>query len=253
MNTLVLVTGGFDPLHSGHIAYFQEARKLGDRLIVGLNSDAWLTRKKGRPFMEYEERYLVTANLKAVDEVISFEDNDNSSCDAINKVLLRYPESNIIFANGGDRTAANIPEMSVKSDRLIFKFGVGGSNKSNSSSWILEDWKHPKTYRDWGYYRVLHEVSGTKVKELTVEPGKSLSMQMHSKRSEFWIVSEGQCVVNSVLPSGYTLPPKILNKHDQFDVLVGDWHQLTNPFDVPCRVVEIQFGEECIEEDIIRK
>ena len=253
MTKLVLVTGGFDPLHSGHIAYFQEARKLGDKLIVGLNSDDWLSRKKGRPFMEYEERYLITANLKMVDEVISFDDTDNSSCAAIERVLNENPEAQIIFSNGGDRTVNNIPEMRVKSDRVVFKFAVAGANKSNSSSWILEDWKHPKTYRDWGYYRVLHEVSGTKVKELTVNPGKSLSMQVHSKRSEYWIVTEGKCIVNSILPSGYNLPSKELNKHEHYDIQVGDWHQLTNPFDKPCRIVEIQFGEECVEGDIIRK
>ena len=253
METIVLVTGGFDPLHSGHIAYFKAAKALGTRLMVGLNSDAWLTRKKGRPFMEYEERYLVTSALTVVDEVIAFEDGDNSSCQAIEKVLAKYPEANVIFANGGDRTAVNIPEMQVVSDRLVFKFGVGGSNKANSSSWILEEWKTPKTARRWGYYRVLHQVPGMKVKELTVDPGKSLSMQKHQHRSEYWIVSEGQCIVNSTLESGYALPPTHLSQHYDFQIQKGEWHQLTNPFDEPCRVVEIQYGDKCEEEDIERK
>jgi mannose-6-phosphate isomerase-like protein (cupin superfamily) len=92
-----------------------------------------------------------------------------------------------------------------------------------------------------------------KVKELTVDPGKSLSMQKHSLRSEYWIVSEGQCVVNSQMVGGYTLPPKLLSKHQEYSINVGDWHQLTNPFDSPCKIVEIQYGKQCLEEDIERQ
>ena len=253
METIVLVTGGFDPVHSGHICYFNAAKQLGTKLIVGLNSDAWLTKKKGRPFMDYEERYLVIANLKMVDEVIAVEDSDGTSCQAIERVLKENPDAQVIFANGGDRTATNIPEMSIKSDRLIFKFAVGGNTKSNSSSWILEEWKSPRTERTWGYYRVLHEVPGVKVKELTIEPGKSLSMQRHRYRSEYWMVSEGMCVVNSMMPDGYALPPQILTTHSEFKIPVGEWHQLVNPYDVPCKLVEIQYGIECEEEDIERK
>ncbi len=142
---IVLVTGGFDPLHSGHIAYFKAAKTLGDRLVVGLNSDEWLTRKKGRPFMPLQERMAIVGNLEVVDEVVVYNDDDNSSCNAIELVKKRYPDAHIIFANGGDRTANNIPEM-VFAD-VEFVFGVGGEDKKNSSSWILEDWKKPKTGR----------------------------------------------------------------------------------------------------------
>ena len=75
---VVLVTGGFDPLHSGHINYFNNAKKLGDKLIVGLNSDDWLTRKKGQPFMNLENRASIIVELGMVDEVIIFNDTDNS-------------------------------------------------------------------------------------------------------------------------------------------------------------------------------
>jgi mannose-6-phosphate isomerase-like protein (cupin superfamily) len=135
---------------------------------------------------------------------------------------------------------------------LEFVFGVGGEHKMNSSSWILQEWKAPKTERQWGYYRVLHEVPGMKVKELTVEPGKSLSMQRHQLRSEYWIVGEGRCVVNSIMPNGYKLPSKELGKHQEFKIPLTDWHQLTNPFDIPCKIVEIQYGQLCVEEDIER-
>jgi cytidyltransferase-like protein len=253
MKTIVLVTGGFDPIHSGHIAYFKAAKELGDILIVGVNSDAWLTCKKGSPFMPYKERAEIVRNIVGVDFVINFDDSDNSAKRAIWMVRQSYPQDKIIFANGGDRTHVNIPEMDVKDDNVEFVFGVGGFNKANSSSWILQEWKAPKTERQWGYYRVLHEVPGMKVKELTVNPGKSLSMQRHKLRAEYWIVSEGIAVVNSHTAGGYHLPAKTLKKHEEYKVPVADWHQLTNPFDIPVKIVEIQYGEQCIEEDIERK
>ena len=250
---IVLITGGFDPLHSGHIAYFEAAKKLGDILIIGLNSDEWLTRKKGRPFMRWVDRLAVIKNIRGVDGTVQFNDEDGSAKDAIRKVRLNYPSDTIIFANGGDRTKTNIPEMDIVDDNLEFVFGVGGENKMNSSSWILDEWKAPKTERQWGYYRVLHDVPGMKVKELTVNPGCSLSMQRHSLRAEYWIVSEGQATVNRATPLDFPLPPAVLDKHNQLHVAIQEWHQLTNPHDYPLKIVEIQYGEQCVEEDIERK
>jgi len=206
---IVLVTGGFDPLHSGHIAYFKAAKQLGNLLVVGVNSDDWLTRKKGRSFMPACERKAIIENIYQVHKVIEFDDTDNSAIDAIRKVKAMFPRDHIIFANGGDRTRDNIPEMVF--DDVEFVFGVGGTNKANSSSWILEEWKAPRTERPWGYYRVLHEVFGMKVKELTVEPKQQLSMQRHNLRAEYWIVSEGQAIVNRTMDTGYILPPVILS------------------------------------------
>jgi cytidyltransferase-like protein len=241
---IVLVTGGFDPMHSGHVTYLRDARSLGHILVVGLNSDDWLTRKKGRPFMSYHERWAVLLGCRYVDSVISFNDSDGSARDAIRKVKEQYPSAEIIFANGGDRTNENIPEMDISDPRVSFVFGVGGINKANSSSWLLEDWKAPKTLRPWGYYRVLHDVPGCKVKELTVEPGKSLRMQRHAYRSEYWLVTEGECKVEKELETF------IAHKHVTIQISKGQWHQLSNPFTLPCRLVEVQYGEHCVEDDI---
>lgn len=254
MKKIVLVTGGFDPIHSGHLKYFREAKKLGDWLVVGINSDLWLTKKKGRPFMPVWERYEIINNLKMVDQTVVVADDPDGSCTTfIKETLELFPEAEIIFANGGDRTKENIPEMQVQDPRLSFVFGVGGEDKANSSSWILTEWKAPKTERPWGYYRVLHDVPGMKVKELTVEPGQKLSMQRHNLRAEYWIVSEGDAVVNRAMSSGYAMPSVTIGRHVEYKVPVGEWHQLTNPFDVPVKVVEIQYGESCVEEDIERK
>jgi len=104
-----------------------------------------------------------------------------------------------------------------------------------------------KTDRVWGYYRIIHEQnSSTKVKELVIEPGKYISFQKHNMRSELWFVTEGYVKVK--------LKDKEFNihKHDYIVIHVGEWHQLINESDKPVHIVEIQFGEQCIEEDIIR-
>jgi len=249
--SIVLVTGGFDPIHSGHIAYFKAAKALGNKLIVGVNSDNWLMNKKDRPFMPYEERANIVRNLKFVDEVIAFDDQDGTAIQAIRKVKANYPNENIIFANGGDRNEDNIPEMEERD--VTFIFGVGGSEKKNSSSWILEDYKYPRTDRKWGNYKVLFEVGNeVKVKELTVVPGKSLSMQRHKERAEHWFVSEGEASVYTLnISTDMELKGKY-NKFQSLHIHTNEWHQLCNESDKPLKVVEIQYGSNCIEEDIER-
>lgn len=250
---IVLVTGGFDPLHSGHIAYFKAAKKLGSKLVVGLNSDDWLTRKKGRPFMPWHERAAIIKELAIVDEVIDFNDADGSANFAIYKCLQRYPEHKLVFANGGDRAADNCPEYIYKNTPWVeFAFGVGGEDKKNSSSWILEEWKNPKTIREWGWYRVLDDKPGYKVKELVIEPGKSLSDQRHLFRSEHWYVLKGSCtlateynntkqqIILSELTAGYIIGKEV-------------WHKATNYTDTLCHILEVQYGEKCVEEDIERR
>jgi len=136
---VIIVSGGFDPLHSGHILYFQDAKNRGDHLIVALNSDQWLKNKKGKAFIPFEERKMILESIESVDEVIEFADDEYGSCiDALEKVKSMYPSEEIYFANGGDRNAKNIPEMSVKG--INFIFGVGGDFKKNSSSDLLQEW-----------------------------------------------------------------------------------------------------------------
>jgi cytidyltransferase-like protein len=252
MKTIVVVSGGFDPVHSGHIKLIKAARALGDHLIVGINSDEWLARKKGRAFMPWNERLSVLNNLKPVDEVYTFDDEDGTACNLLQQVRAHYPKDRIIFANGGDRTQDNIPEMTVSG--VEFVFGVGGEDKANSSSWILQEWKAPKTQRAWGYYRVLHEAGvEVKVKELTVEPGQCLSMQRHQQRAEHWFVSEGTATVYTIDRSSDAELLGEFTTHQHIHINRGEWHQLCNLTDRPLRVVEIQYGAACVEEDIERQ
>jgi cytidyltransferase-like protein len=243
---IVVITGGFDPLHSGHLAYIKSASFIG-RVFVGVNSDEWLARKKGAAFMPLSERLSILSNLKDVMIAVAIDDSDGTAKDAIRQAREWFPNNKIIFANGGDRTQDNIPEMDIDDDNIEFRFGVGGEDKKNSSSWILSEWKAPKTERPWGYYRILHtEGHEVKVKELVVNPGQSLSMQRHAKRNEYWFISCGQATV-------YNGDEEItVDKHDNLNISIGEWHQLSNKTDSPLKIIELQYGELCDESDIER-
>jgi D-beta-D-heptose 7-phosphate kinase/D-beta-D-heptose 1-phosphate adenosyltransferase len=248
--TVVIVSGGFDPLHSGHINYLESAARLGDKLIVALNSDKWLTRKKGRPFMEFEERACIIDRLDMVDNVWGFDDEDGSAKSALEQAKKAYPDYTIVFCNGGDRTEDNIPEMEVEG--IQFAFGVGGTTKSNSSSWILKEWKYPTERRVWGEFSDLFHDDAVKVKELVIEPGKGISYQRHFKRSEIWFVSKGECEIkySPSNPENYTV--FTLKTDESFFVKANEWHQVVNRSNKPCHIIEIQYGEETNEDDIER-
>ena len=252
--TITLVTGGFDPLHSGHIAYLKEASKLGDKLVVGLNSDEWLTRKKGRPFLNFKERAEILESLEMVDSVLSFDDSDGSARGAIFK--LKSTEGygkKIIFANGGDRDNTNTPELVTYGEdpQVEFAYGVGGYDKKNSSRWILEEWKQPKVQRNWGWYRVLQDRPGYKIKELVISPGKSLSMQKHKLRSENWYVLKGTCHIKTDGVAG--IQENKVEPHSTFSIGKEVWHQGQNKTNYFCHILEVQYGEACVEEDIERR
>ena len=136
---LSLVTGGFDPIHSGHISYFSRAKDFSDFLDVGLNTEEWLTKKKGQYFQSWKERAEIISHLTMVDAVITVPDDDEgSACGAIAKCL--EIADTVIFCNGGDRGKSNTPETDKYGEdpRVQFEFGIGGDDKMNSSSWILK-------------------------------------------------------------------------------------------------------------------
>ena len=252
---VVLVTGGFDPLHSGHIEYFKSAKNLGDHLIVGVNSDEWLTRKKGKPFMPFEERSAIIKNLEMVDEVIGFNDNDDTAVQAIGQVLSTKGSGwKLIFANGGDRTNTTTPEYKMYGDHsdVEFAFGVGGEDKKNSSSWILKEWSQPTTERAWGRYTVLETGSGWATKKLEFDAGKSLSDQRHFCRSEHWHVVDGVITMDLEDRKG-NRSHQLLVAGDSIDIPVGYWHKATNIGESPAKVVEVWLGNNLTEDDIERR
>ena len=251
---IVVVSGGFDPVHSGHIAYFKSARDIGDKLIVALNSDEWLKQKKEKYFMPFNERKEILENLSMVDEVIDFDDDsDGSCCHALEKIKTMYPNDVISFCNGGDRNKNNIPEMKVSN--INFIFGVGGVDKKNSSSSILKNFEYEKENRIWGmFYNLFSDFGDTnvKVKELIIAPKKDLSFQKHFYRSEIWFVSKGACIVNYSEGDADKAKKINLNIEETLFIKKEAWHQIINPYDKPCHIIEIQYGEKTIEEDIER-
>ena len=143
IKNVIIVSGGFDPVHKGHIRMFREAANLGAQVIVGLNSDEWLTRKKGKPFMEWDERAEILESCKFISQVIPFDDSDDTANEAIHNVYDMFnhqvKDYNIYFANGGDRGKGNVPEMDVCKDLgVVMLWGVGGG-KIQSSSWLIKN------------------------------------------------------------------------------------------------------------------
>ena len=144
MNSIVIISGGFDPIHSGHIKLIESASKHGN-VVVLLNSDNWLRKKKGKEFLPFHERQIIMSALKNVIDVISFDDSDQTCIDGLKKAKLKYSSSNIIFANGGDRNSNTTPDLETTfciENNIKPLWGIGGADKSNSSSWILKKWKN---------------------------------------------------------------------------------------------------------------
>lgn len=246
-----IVSGGFDPMHSGHIAYLEAAAKLGDELWVCLNSDEWLKAKKGKAFMPFEERKAVLQAIACVHTVIDFDDSDGSCKQGLLKILDINPEAKLVFCNGGDRTVNNIPEHEIENIELAF--GVGGTDKRNSSSVILESWSSNLVNRVWGNYSILFNNTNVKVKELCIKPNNGMSFQRHFERQEIWFIHAGACKVHLQNKTQSEAISKVFKTGDLFRLDLGDWHQITNPFKEVCKIIEIQFGARVEEDDIERQ
>ena len=248
---IAVVSGGFDPLHSGHINLLESAAAYGDKLVVLLNSDEWLTSKKGRPFMPFEERATILERMHMVSNLYGVDDKDGTVTAGLKQVRDAFGhDHDYVFCNGGDRGKDNIPEMQVEGYEFVFS--VGGDHKANSSSWILKEWKYPTERRVWGEFSDLFQDDVVRVKELIIEPGKGISYQRHFKRSEMWFVSKGMINIKHSFSSPEQHQIHTIQKDEFFHVKQGDWHQAFNPFDKPCHIIEIQYGEETNEEDIER-
>jgi len=246
-----VVSGGFDPLHSGHIAYLEEALTYGDELWVCLNSDAWLKDKKGKAFLPFEERKIILESLSCVNTVIGFDDQDGSCKKGLFEIAARNPEARLIFCNGGDRTNKNVPENDVENIELAF--GVGGSDKKNSSSSILEAWSTNLVKRTWGDFSVLFDNGNLKVKELCVQPNNGMSFQRHFERQEIWFVHSGACKVFLQEKHQDKSIARNFKEGDLITIPLEAWHQITNPFSKVCKIIEIQYGTKVQEDDIERQ
>lgn len=211
----IVISGGFDPLHPGHIAMIEDAAKYGEVHIV-VNSDEWLVRKKGFFFQPWNDRKKIlevyTPHIHEVD------DSDGTVCEALRRIKPDY------FGNGGDRGAKNTPELDVCEELEIEPvFELGGGKYSSSSE--VNGRKRVKTR--WGYYDVVIDQPKLKVKLLHIEAGKKLSLQRHHKRSEFFFMPSGEVLMN----------------------LPGVWHAPKAPDHEDITIIEVQVGDS-VEDDI---
>lgn len=203
-----MISGGFDPIHPGHIAMIESAAEYGDVHIV-LNSDDWLVRKKGFFFQSWVDRKKIlevyTPHIHTVD------DSDGTVCEALRRIKPDY------FGNGGDRGAKNTPELDVCHELGIEPvFELGGGKYSSSSE--INAKRNVETR--WGWYEVLIDMPQLKVKTLHIAPGKKLSLQRHEKRSEFFFMPNGEVRMN----------------------LPGVWHAPQAPEDKELVILEVQVG-----------
>ena len=211
----IAISGGFDPIHPGHIHMIEEAAKHGEVHII-VNSDEWLVRKKGFFFQPWIDRKKIleayTPHVHAVD------DSDGTVCEALRRIKPDY------FGNGGDRVKTNTPELDVCEELGIEPvFELGGGKYSSSSALNAKQ----RVMTRWGWYDVILDMHKLKVKILHIEPGSVLSLQRHDDRSEFFFTPQGEVKIN----------------------LPGVWHTLEAPADQPLEVLEVQVGSNT-EDDI---
>ncbi len=204
----IVISGGFDPIHPGHIAMIESAAEYGEVHIVA-NSDDWLIRKKGFYFQPWTDRKKI---LEAyTPHVHTVDDTDGTVCEALRRIKPDY------FGNGGDRTGKNTPELDVCKELCIEPVFELGGGKYSSSSAING---RQRVMTRWGMYDVLLDMPELKVKLLTIAPGKKLSLQRHSQRSEFFFMPNGEVRMN----------------------LPGVWHAPSAPENEELVILEVQIG-----------
>ena len=135
---IMVLSGGFDPLHVGHIRMIQHARDMAALVVVGINSDDWLERRRGRVMTPFEDRCQIVASIRGVTSAVGFDDADDTAVALLKMVCRLSPGAQIAFGNGGDRTSTNVPEVETCQELGVdLVWGVGG-NKVESSSGIIE-------------------------------------------------------------------------------------------------------------------
>lgn len=214
-SVLILLSGGFDPVHVGHVRMIHEAKKHGE-VHIAVNSDDWLMRKKGFVFMPFDERCAILEEMDCKTHPV--DDSDGTVCEAIERLRPDF------FGNGGDRTKDNTPEQFVcERLRIPIIYELGGG-KIQSSSALTGSYVEERV---WGKFEILHE-SDFKVKILTLKPHHGISIQSHEHRNEHWVFP---------------------HNNDYTYIRRGDKHCLHNPTDEELRVVEVQTGSYLGEDD----
>jgi len=243
-----LVSGGFDPVHVGHLRMFQDAKKIADNVVLLLNNDEWLTRKKGKPFMTQNQRKEILEEFKSISRVIIQKTSEPSSSQAIEEFVSNNPNKNICYCNGGDRSNVN----NIREEDICLKlgvdmqFGIGGEKKIESSSNLTKNYLGEIEKKPWGNYHIIARNLGYQIKEIKVSVDSKLSLQKHNNRAEFWQIIRGKCKV--------TVDDRHqeLRENEHVYIPKNTFHRIENTGDNELVFVEIQLGDDLEEDDIIR-
>ena len=250
----IIISGGFDPIHSGHINLISEASKIASVIII-LNSDTFLMDKKGFVFMNSDERKLILSSIQGVNEVFLSIDDDHTVIKSIDHIAKN--NKNIkFFGNGGDRKNVNdIPEVEIcEKHHIELLFNIGGEKSQSSSSltssfydqMLLKNESPDIVKKPWGFYQNYILSGEYTLKKLYIYANEELSEQSHNFRDEHWVIASGKV--------------KILIDKKEYIKEANDYifipkkvrHKITNITNDPAIILEVQTGVILSEEDIIR-
>ena len=250
----IVISGGFDPIHSGHIKLIQDASKVANVIAI-VNNNNFLIKKKGFIFLDQNERLRILSSIKGVDETFLSIDEDHTVNQSIQK-LLDIGKNIKYFGNGGDRKLIeDIPEGDLcQKNNIELVFDLGGE-KSQSSSAIAfslydqiqkKDKKFNVFDKPWGYYKTFITEGEYLLKKIFINPGEELSEQSHKHRDEHWIVVSGKIDI--------ILNNKIIKKEMNEHIFIqkNSIHKIINNYNEAAIIIEVQIGVILSEDDIIR-
>ena len=250
----IVISGGFDPIHSGHIDLIQDASKVANVIAI-VNNNNFLTDKKGFIFLDQNERLKILSKIQGVDETFLSIDKDHTVIESLKK-LIDAGKNIKYFGNGGDRrTKDDIPETEIcKKNNIDLIFNLGGQKSQSSSSLAvsLYDQMQKKegvlnlVEKPWGFYKTFISEGEYLLKKIYINPGEELSEQSHNHRDEHWIIVSGKVTILS--------DEKMQEKEKNDHIFIGrnTKHKIINNEEQPAVIIEVQTGVILSEDDIIR-